>query len=219
MERDHPAVTERGNPGRHNGGRRATRWCGSLDGGTHRNVRARRHRFGPRGVRTAVRSRERAGSHDGSPSPPRWRCGVKGNPPRWGLRRTARGQRGRGDAIRLPTRSKPSKGVCVTGKAPTTECVLRHPRRGRGWQRGEPQVRHRAATCSKHGSCEPSRWCETTWAEHRGGVAAPLEEAATLREVQQGRVVRRRGTARQAVRQGEEGPTHVLTSMTWRSGR
>jgi len=55
--------------------------------------------------------------------------------------RTARGQRDRGDAIRLSTRTKPSEGARVTGKSPWTDPVLRHRERPRGQQRGEPQVR------------------------------------------------------------------------------
>jgi hypothetical protein len=54
---------------------------------------------------------------------------------------TARGQRDRGDAIRLSARMKPSKGARVTGTSPWTEAVFRHRSRPCGPQRGEPQVR------------------------------------------------------------------------------
>jgi len=114
---------------------------------------------------------------------------------------TAGGQRDRGDAIRLSTRRKPSKGACVTGMSPWTDAVFRHRARPRGEQRGEPHVRHRAAICSEPGTGTNRRGGERPRGRSvGGGVATDVPMAQRLRLPLLDR--------RAGVRETEEGRAH-----------
>ena len=167
--------------------------------------------------REARRSRQRSWRKPGHGAARALRASVARYPLGGAADATARGQRDRGDAIRLSTRTKPSKGARVTGTSPWTDAVLRHRARPRGPQRGEPHVR---AELQHARNPTPEQAVEVD--EPRGRSVGDGRTPSSQRNrgfghgFGQGALVageRRRGEVRtRAGRQGVEGPIVVLTN-------